>query len=71
VDNEMPLMNGVRLIESIREDPKNFAVPIILLTRELADEISDQCNNMGVLAILQKPISQERFKEELNKVLDL
>jgi two-component system, sensor histidine kinase and response regulator len=70
-DDEMPLMSGVRLIESIRRDAKNFAVPIILLTRELVDEISDQCNNMSVLAILQKPINTERFKEELNKVLDL
>ena len=69
-ENEMPLMSGVRLIESIRGKAKNFAVPIILLTRELADEIRDQCNDMNLMAILQKPISPERFIEELNKVLE-
>ena len=69
--NEMPLMNGVRLIESIREKEKNFAVQIILLTLQMDDEITDKCNNMSVQAILHKPISRERFIEEINKVLDL
>ena len=69
--NEMPLMNGVRLIESIREEERNFAVQIILLTRQMDNEIRDKYNNMSVQAILHKPISRERFIEEINKVLDL
>jgi CheY-like chemotaxis protein len=70
-ENEMPLMNGVHLIESIRGAAKTFAIPIILLTRKPADAISDQYNNMSILAILQKPVSPERFIEKLNNVLDL
>ena len=70
-ENEMPLMNGIQLIESIRREQKNFSIPILLATRALTDAQRNSYNNLNVLAILKKPIEQELFIEKLESSLDL
>ena len=70
-ENEMPLMNGIQLIESIRREEKNFSIPIILATRVLTDPLKNSYGNLNVLAILQKPIEQEVFVEKLENALDM
>ena len=70
-ENEMPLMNGIQLIESIRRKEKNFTIPIILATEKLADPLMSSYSNLNVLAILQKPVDNELFVEKLDKALDM
>jgi PAS domain S-box-containing protein len=70
-ENEMPLMNGVQLIEAIRREEKNFSIPIILATGVLSDPLRNSYNNLNVLAILEKPIEHELFVEKLESALDI
>ena len=70
-ENEMPLMNGIQLIESIRREEKNFTTPIILTTKSLTDTLRNSYNNLNVLAILQKPIEPGVFIEKLEIALDM
>ena len=68
-ENEMPLMKGVQLVEAIRKEEKNFSIPIILATKALTEPLRNSYNNLGVLAILQKPINSELFVEKLDRAL--
>ncbi len=70
-ENELPLMNGIQLIESIRREEKNFTIPVILSTGEIPDTLRDSYNNLNVLAILQKPINAGQFIGKLGLALDI
>jgi|GEM_PF-339146 len=64
-EHEMPLMNGVQLIEAIRREEKNFSIPVILLTDEISDAIRKSYQNLNVYTMLQKPLNTQQFLEKL------
>jgi len=70
-EHEMPLMNGLQLMESIRREEKNFSIPVILATKELNDSIKRAYQNLGVYAIFEIPINPERLIEKLDLALKI
>lgn len=66
-DITMPLMDGVKLIKSIREI--NYWVPIIVITSDDSKEILYECTNLSIQAFLSKPLSKSAFFDVINRVL--
>jgi two-component system response regulator len=65
LDLGMPKMNGIEVMQHMRDDPRTFAVPVIMLTS--ANEQSE-----GVLALqgklntfVSKPLEYGAFEEKL------
>lgn len=57
-DQQMPRMNGLELIERLRETPINAATPVLLLTAKgLELEFETLRDRLGVAAIIAKPFS--------------
>ena len=69
-DYDLPLMNGVQFVESIRKEDKGTRIPIIAIVPEATAEIKREFQIFGVDSILQKPIDDNTFSEKVQAVLD-
>lgn len=69
-DYDLPLMNGVQFVKSIRKEDKGTKIPIIAIVPEATEEIKQELRSYGVDSILQKPIDESTFSEKIQAVLD-
>ena len=69
-DYEMPLMNGLQLVEFIRKDDMNFKIPIIATVTELTDNFMKEYKELGIDTVLQKPVEDKLLTEKLQLILD-
>ena len=67
-DINMPNMDGIALIRSLRADARHRAMPIIILTTESDAAKKAEGRAAGATAWLVKPFSPERLVEVINKV---
>ena len=65
MDLNMPIMNGFEAAKVIAAQNKN--IPIIALTSLEISEVREQCLNVGILDIINKPIDKEALKEVIQK----
>ncbi len=69
-DNELPLMNGIQFIESIRREDKGGRIPIIALASDVSEDLRREYKLFGVESVLQKPVDEELFSEKIQIVLE-
>jgi len=69
VDINMPVMNGVELIEAMNRDPKLKRIPVIVISTEGSTTRMDQLRSMGVKGYIRKPFTPEQFQEVVGKIL--
>ena len=69
VDINMPVMNGIELIEAMKKDPKLKRIPIIVISTEGSTTRMDQLKGMGVEGYIRKPFTPEQFQEVVDQVL--
>lgn len=69
-DYEMPLMNGIQLVEFIRKEDKNFKIPVIATVTELTDNFMKEYKVLGIDTVLQKPVDDNLLIEKLQMILD-
>jgi two-component system chemotaxis response regulator CheY len=68
-DYHMPNMNGLELIEKIRQTEKYKFVPILVLTTENQIEIIKEARDTGATGWLMKPFNTEKLIQTLRKVV--
>lgn len=56
-DHDMPLMNGIQLVEAIYKRDSNRLIPIIVISAKLNDEITRAYSKLGVDKIISKPFN--------------
>ncbi|MFN0064479.1 MAG: response regulator [Myxococcaceae bacterium] len=56
-DYRMPHMNGIQLTQMLKSDPRHAAIPVILMSADMTDAISEEALRKGVAMVLQKPLS--------------
>ena len=66
----MPIMNGIKATEIIREDSKFSELKIIGLTANADKANKDECYNVGMNDFLSKPYSFDQLHAILLKNLD-
>ena len=69
-DLNMPEMDGHELVQYIRNDMGNDAIPIMILTTENNEARLGQVEQAGVSAILNKPFEPHTIREMLYRLLD-
>jgi len=67
-DIEMPIMDGYRFAEILRQDPSMAGVPIVGLTGHSPETCSDRIHESGFSYQLVKPISLRALEELLSSV---
>ncbi len=68
-DQNMPKMDGLTLIKSLRSLPTYAKVPILMLTTESSDEMKSKGRAAGANGWLVKPFDPQRLIEVVKKVI--
>ncbi|MDZ4253566.1 MAG: response regulator [Sulfuritalea sp.] len=68
-DLNMPRMDGLALIRSLRALPRYATTPILILTTESSDEMKAQGKAAGATGWLVKPFDPEKLVEVVKKVI--
>lgn len=68
-DQNMPNMDGLTLIRSLRALPAYRATPILMLTTEAGDSMKSQGRAAGATGWLVKPFDPQKLLDVVNKVL--
>jgi two-component system chemotaxis response regulator CheY len=68
-DQNMPRMDGLTLIRSLRRTPAYQKVPILMLTTESGDEMKSRGRAAGATGWLVKPFDPQKLTEVVRKVI--
>ncbi|WP_417581395.1 response regulator [Nitrincola sp.] len=68
-DQNMPNMDGLTLIKSLRALPAYRSVPILVLTTEAGDAMKSQGRAAGATGWLVKPFDPQKLIEVVRKVI--
>ncbi len=68
-DINMPIMNGLDMVQKIKENPKYSNIPIVMLTTESKTELKNRGKELGVNGWLLKPFSDRKFIVAIEKLL--
>ena len=70
VDINMPVMNGIQLIELARAEKKLAGIPILVITTEGAEEDRKRALAAGANGYLTKPVEPSKVSEAVKKLLE-
>jgi PAS domain S-box-containing protein len=68
--HDLPFMNGIQLLKSIRKVEKGFKVPVISITHDIPEETKKMYYEHEISALLQKPLDINEIKEKLHSALN-
>jgi two-component system chemotaxis response regulator CheY len=68
-DINMPIMDGLKLVSMVRNDPAHKAIPIIIITTEGAEEDRKRGMALGANAYIPKPIQTANLLSVVNGIL--
>lgn len=68
ISYEMPLLDGVTILDSIRWQPNGKRVPAIFMTEGNPEIVKPRCRKEWVVGMLQKPLSQTALKQAVEAV---
>ena len=68
-DINMPVMNGIELLKSLRDTAKYAYKPILILTTEFSQEMKEQGKAAGATGWMVKPFDPERLIGVIRKIL--
>ena len=68
-DINMPVMDGLKLVSLVRQNPELKAIPIIIITTEGADEDRQRGLALGANAYIAKPIQSSHLIKTITELL--
>ena len=69
-DQNMPRMDGLTLVRSLRALPEYKTAPILMLTTESSNQMKAQGRAAGATGWMVKPFDPARLVDVINKVLN-
>lgn len=66
-DVEMPNMNGLEFLKSVKKLDSYKSVPVIMLTTVDKPEVIDRAKALGAVFYMIKPFNEEKMAEALKK----
>ena len=70
-DINMPIMDGLKLVSMVRNDPVHKAIPIIIITTEGAEEDRERGLALGANAYISKPIQSSHLIKTISELLSV
>jgi two-component system chemotaxis response regulator CheY len=68
LDVNMPRLNGLEMLEKMRDDPKNAAIPVVMLTTEAHFALIDRAKKLGAKGWMIKPVKPENLVAAAKKI---
>jgi two-component system chemotaxis response regulator CheY len=69
-DLNMPVMNGLELIQRLKENPTYQAIPVVLITTEGSETRLQELFALGVKEYIQKPFHPEMLRDALTRIME-
>jgi two-component system, chemotaxis family, chemotaxis protein CheY len=70
-DINMPIMDGLKLVSLVRNDPNYKEVPIVIITTEGANEDRERALALGANEYITKPIQTAKILDAAKRLLKL
>jgi two-component system chemotaxis response regulator CheY len=70
-DINMPIMDGLKLVSMVRNDPNYKETPIIVITTEGATEDRERALALGANEYITKPIQTIKILETVKKLMEV
>ena len=71
LDLNMPRMDGLQVLESLRDSGSWRALPVIVLSTSTRREDADRAMALGALAVLAKPASTKEYRDLALRICEL
>jgi len=68
-DYNMPEMNGLEMLEAMKQDEVLKSIPVVMVTTEGSRERVDNFMRMGVADYIRKPFTPEEIRSKLNSIM--
>jgi len=68
VDINMPVMNGMEMIDAVRKDPRWAHLPVVVISTESSETRIEDVRRRGV-QFIHKPFTPERVREVVQSLL--
>lgn len=68
-DINMPIMNGLEMIEQIKQKDNFKFIPVVMLTTETRDDLKQKGRDLGVKAWMVKPFNEKTFAKAIIKLI--
>jgi two-component system chemotaxis response regulator CheY len=68
LDVNMPCMNGLDMLEKLRENPANASLAVIILTTEAQRSLVERARAAGARAWLIKPVKTELLLDVIGRL---
>ena len=68
IDLVMPEVDGLAVLERLNQ--QELKIPVIVLTADTGEKQSQQCLELGAVAVISKPLRADEFHQALKKVFD-
>jgi|YNPBryBLVA2012_1023415.scaffolds.fasta_scaffold02271_2 two-component system chemotaxis response regulator CheY len=69
-DINMPVMDGLKLVSLLRQDPRTRSLPIVIITTEGAKEDRERGLALGANAYISKPIQSSHLQKVITDLLE-
>jgi two-component system cell cycle response regulator DivK len=70
MDIQLPGMNGIEALRTIREDPNTKEIPVIAVTASVMDQHRQEIASAGFNGYIRKPIDIKEFINEVHNVIE-
>jgi len=68
-DINMPVMDGVEMIEWMSADTRFNRIPVVVISTEGSSSRIDKLSNLGIKAYIRKPFSSEEIQTTFSEIL--
>ena len=69
LDVQMPVMDGLETLRTLRESPEHAALQVVMLTGERDETIIRKILELGVFEYMVKPLNMARLADRLRRML--
>lgn len=68
LDIQMPKVNGIEVLQALKQDPRTRAVPVVILTSSKEHPDVSKCYELGANSYIVKPVNFEGFAEAIRNL---